>query len=251
MKLRRAKPRVKILWQAQHEGNDYSEWDLGGYGGHQDDPAGTSVVDSTHAHSGRYSLKMTSDTTGGQNGTRNFRWAVDQAGNPVPNPGIYTCWYYFDTAVVPGAFWNIMQWKTKNAGGGSDPDFMVDIFLDGANGLRLYIYDLHLNTDHGQYTPPNALTLNTWHRVDVTYTWDLVNGSVFGSFDGTQFYAVTGVATQWPTAAAPNVQHWSVNNYSDSTTPAVTSIWADDATIVDPELRKVGAWATRSGRPRR
>jgi hypothetical protein len=238
---------MRILWEAQHEGGDYSEWDLGGYGGHQDDTA-PSTLDNTKAHSGRWSLKMPVDTTSGQNGTRNFRWAVDQDGNPVPNPGIYTAWYLWDTVITTGTFVSIMQWKTKALPSGSDPDWSVNMYGTAGSGMGLYMFDYHLSTDHpaNGSTPLGSLPINTWHRIDVEYLWDTTrNGRVRSYLNGVQWFAIDQVQTQYVTAAAPNVRHWSINNYASNNSPAVSNLWADDVSIVDPTPRPVGSWQVR------
>jgi hypothetical protein len=246
------KPVTKLLWQAQHEGGDYSEWDLGGFGGHQDDTV-PSTLDNTRAHSGRWSLKMPCDTTSGQNGTRNFRWAVDQAGNPVPNPGIYTCWYFWDTIVTPGTFWSIMQWKTKAFPSGSNPNFSIDVW-HGPGGMGLYVFDYNLSTDHSAngFSADGSLPINTWHRLDVDYQWDTTaNGHVRASLNGAQFFSIDQVVTEFVTTATPNVRHWSINSYASNNTPNATNLWADDVSISDPQYRKSGSWHTRSGGKKR
>ena len=224
----------RTLWSANHEAGTYAEWDLGGFGGHFDDGTAASAIDTTHAHSGSYSLRMTSDTTLGGAGTRNFRWAIDATGTPLPKTATYTAWFYWDKDYAPTLFWNIMQWKTRtNDHGGNDPDWAINLYNNG-NGMGLEWFDVHLRSNHDGRTAPGSIKPNAWYEVKVVYTFDQTQGSVKSYLNGVQWFSISRVATQWPTTSTnPRYRQWSVNNYTDANTPAISNLWVDDVSI-DP-----------------
>lgn len=227
-------PPGTILWHAGMEVAYADEWEP--YGGDFSSGPGTYAVsrDTTHAHSGSYSLKMDTDTTLGQAGQRNFRWAINSAGENIPVWCRYTTWYYFDQVYAPaGGDWNIMQWKTKrDSFGSNDPDWAVNVY-NQASSMQLYLFDFHTGSNHGSFSPIGSLTINTWHRVDVDYYRSgSANGIVRAYLDGSQFCNLTNVVTRWPTSEPSNYDTWSINNYTSKNTPDASTIWADDAEIV-------------------
>lgn len=243
---------MPILWRATHESGDYSEWDLGGFGGDFSSGPGTFAksIDGTRAHTGTYSLKMQTDTTLGQAGQRNFRWAVDAIGTDLPVRAVYTAYYYFDQQYQPlGGDWNIMQWKTKrDAVGTNDPDWAVNVYNPTGTAMQIYLFDFHTGSNHGSFSPAGSLTINTWHKIEVDYTYDTgTNGAISASLDDTPFYTVSGLVTQWPSSETARFRHWSVNNYTSKNTPDASTIWVDDVTIASlDKQRKAGSWTISS-----
>jgi hypothetical protein len=222
----------RVLWKSDFETGTYVSWgDNGGYGGHEDTGDASSTVDSTHAHSGEYSLKMTTDTATGKAGARNFRWAIDFSGTPLPKTAYYTAWFYWERNYAPPVWWNIFGFKTKNGSGGSDPDWSINVYNDG-KGMRLYWYDFHAKTDHGINSGAGSLSLHTWHKIETKYTWDIHNGSVVSWLDGVKWFSLSHVPTEWQTTAInPGIRQFSVKNYTDKNIPAISNIWVDDVSI--------------------
>lgn len=227
-------PPGTVLWHAGMEVAYEDEWEP--YGGAFDSGPGTFAHsrDTAHAHSGAYSLKMETDTTLGQAGQRNFRWAINSAGESIPIHCRYTTWYYFDQVYAPvGGDWNIMQWKTKrDSFGSNDPDWCIGVYNQSAS-MQLYTFDFHTGSNHGAFSPIGSLTINTWHRLDV----DLLrsgnpDGIVRAYLDGVQFANLTNVVTRWPTSEPANYDTWSINNYTSENVPDASVIWADDCEIV-------------------
>lgn len=223
-------------WVANHESGTYAEWDGDGWGGDFSSGPGTYAksIDTAHAHTGTYSLKMETDTTLGQAGQRNFRWAINAAGDDLPVHAFYTCWYYFDQVYAPvGGDWNIMQWKTKrDSFGSNDPDWCIGVYNQAAS-MQLYTFDFHLGSNHGAFSPIGSLTINTWHELKVEYLRSgAADGLVRAWLDGVLFADLGGVVTRWPTSELGHFDTWSINNYTAENVPDASVIWADDASIV-------------------
>lgn len=238
MRLRpRARHKGALLWNATHEANDYeTEWHTtsGGFdlGGRADSGTGVSVIDSTRAHTGTYSLKMTTNAVygAGEPGARNFRWA-DTAGLTLPDEAVYETWFYFDQDYAPVDWWNIFQFKTRTAYSTSDPDWSINVYK-AAEGMRLYWFDHHRNTWFGD-SGAGSLAHSTWHRCTVQYRFHPTNGLVIAWLNGVRWYYEAGIATM---GAAPYTdfgfeKQWSINNYTSGNVPAVSNIWADDVSI--------------------
>lgn len=222
---------LPILWQADHETGDYSEWDIGTFGGRQDNGTASSAISSTRAHTGTYSLKMTTDATLGNTGARNFRWALDYAGTDLPVTARYTAWYYFDQVYAPVNFWNIMQWKTKRDNlGSNDPDWSVNVY-NTAGSMRLYMFDHHTGSNWSSFSPVGSLPANAWNKIEVDYKWVETGGAITCYLNGVQWFAITGVVTRWPSTETQRFRHWSINNYTDANSPQISNIWADDVSI--------------------
>jgi hypothetical protein len=219
-------------WKANEDSGTYAAWNLGDYGGRFDTGSASSVIDSSHAHSGRYSLEMTSDTTHGVAASRNFRWAIDAAGTPLPRSAIYTAWFYWDRVYSPTLFWNIMQWKTRtNDAGGNSADWAINLANDG-HGMYLEWYDIHTRSNHSARTANGSIKPGVWYEIKVRYTFSLQRGRISSYLDGERWFSVDRVATQWPTSSTnPRYRQWSVNNYTDQNTPPISHIWIDDASI--------------------
>ena len=203
------------LWRANEESGSYGAWNLGEYGGHFDSGAASSEIDETHAHSGSYALKMTSDTTHGVAGTRNFRWSVDSLGTPLPKTAIYIAWYYWDKVYDPTLFWSIMQWKTRtNNAGGNRTDWTLDVANDG-KGMYLEWFDLHQRTNHRGCTTSNSIRPGKWYKVEVIFDFDEIHGSVKSYLNDEPWFSISDVPTQWPTTSSnPRYRQWSINNYT-------------------------------------
>lgn len=129
-----------VLWSANMESAGQSEWYApstvaDGYelGGEFDSGSGRSIPTTEEKHSGAYSLKMTLDlrTAPCGSGTRMFRW-----GEPSTNSELfYTVWYYFprayrlfDDPCGNGAWWNVLQWKSKVSETQNDPFWVLSVY---------------------------------------------------------------------------------------------------------------------------
>ncbi len=111
----------ELLWSAQHETGDLSEWSLDDKGGSVADMPDTSVAVSTDfAHSGQYSVKLSNAATTDYETVG--LWRADN----YPEEAYYSAWYYLPRAYQTTDDWTIMQIRAPVPG---DPT-VISLFLD-------------------------------------------------------------------------------------------------------------------------
>ena len=102
-------PPPTILWSADHEEGNMSDWYTPSGGGEFNSGGGVSSASTDVAHSGRYSAKATIATPPSPSAVRLFRWAESRA-NPE---AYYSAWFYFPRIHTP-SWWIIDQFKSRS-----------------------------------------------------------------------------------------------------------------------------------------
>ncbi len=106
-----ALPPPDLVWFADHETGDISQWIPGGDYIQQGPKASYEVV-TTQAHSGTHGVGLTINTDDssptGAHAAYLFRW------EQLPDDGYYyySAWYFLPQDVQPGDWWNLFQWKS-------------------------------------------------------------------------------------------------------------------------------------------
>jgi Polysaccharide lyase len=233
-----ARPQAAILWSADMETGDLSQWSLPDVAGGPSSGGGvfnsglaTATVDAvTLAHSGVYSAKLFVDARErsdlATSGARLFRWREAQE-----HPELYySVWYYFPQRYRPNgnpSWWNIFQWKSKHRGAAlSDPFFTLNVGNRPDGSMYLYLYDQNANRSFTQTV--KDVPEGRWFRVEAFYkcAWDS-SGRIDFWQDGTPILAVSNVQTRYLDGDC----QWSVNNYTDSLDSGSATIYVDDAAI--------------------
>ncbi len=103
-----------IIWSADHETGDLSQWTENNTHGGSYDSGGCSRppdgVSTEYAHTGTYSMKMTVDTDYGQNtGCRQFRHEESRSSGEY----YYSVWVLFPKHYTINDWSNIIQFKSK------------------------------------------------------------------------------------------------------------------------------------------
>jgi hypothetical protein len=212
-----------LLWTANHESGDFSEWEVEGGTYGTDDPP---LVSDARAHSGQYSLDFTIDTADRETHVMRAYRAT------VPEPAYYSAWFFLEEVHDPVEWWAIfVVLSATDLQDESTLQGVWDLNLRNRDGvLYPYIYD-HLiedNMDEGvvpvptgewvhlelyfAYAPPDSTEMRLW-----------VNGEL--AFDLSGLGEVPG-----PLLA------FSLGNGSDGLTPDVSTIYVDDAAISTERL---------------
>lgn len=238
-----------LLWEANHETGDISEWQYRQGGGiyNSHTPPGTSDirVHKAVARSGAQSLrlKITEARDGLKQGARMFRtWLKnDVEVEGLPDDGWYSAWYYFPRNYEPEVWWNIFQFKSKRDGGESLSmlSFNIGNLPDGS--MEVYVYH---STQQRSLDPSVTVPIKVgqWVHIEAflrqsTKQPGAINedGRLEVWIDGVQTIVADGI----PTEAEPESRiAWSVNNYTDDITPSTSVIYVDDAAI---STTRVGA----------
>lgn len=228
-----------VLWSANQETGDFSQWSANSGGGVYNSGIATSVGSHDYVHTGSWSAKMTITTPSSpSSGVRLARWKESDDSSYFANGLYYSAWYYFPARVtVSGNYWNIFQFKSKHAAG-NDPFWYLDVKnrADGSMYLTLRwwggltIEGPHVGEHGGRtYTQSLAnLPVGKWVHIEA-YLRQSSNftGRITVWQDGVQVLDQNNVTTKY----SDGDNRWYVTNYSDGLTPSTTTIYSDDATV--------------------
>lgn len=216
-----------VLWSADHETGDFSQWTQGWCGGTADSGTGDTSISTDLAHGGRYALKLSIENASGtRQGARMGRWKCN------PSEGYYSAWYYIPVHVTTDQWWNVFHFKSMDPNSVSRPmwDLNVGNLPNGA--MYFYLVDKSNGSPREIHQPqvnPGVLTVpvGRWFHIEAFYRRSTgASGRVTFYQDGVMIFDMNNVKT----ALSDNVQ-WVVNNYTDNITPSTLSIYVDDAKI--------------------
>lgn len=212
-----------LVWTAQHETGDLSEWASPAPGGSMTDATDATVAISTaFAHSGKYSVKLTNGAVGAVHTARLWHQGT------FPTEAFYSVWYYLPRAYETTVDWTILQFRTP-----TDDPTVISQFLDvdlrslPGGELILSVFD-----HRGQYlrspTPDPAIEVpvGRWFQIEVLFR-NVADDS--GSFtlwlDGKPYYAISR-----PMASAPAV-YFTPCSITGDLSPSQSELYVDDAAI--------------------
>lgn len=210
-----------ILWSANTETGDVSQWEQGQVGEAVFNTGTGSITASTDvAHSGSYSLKMSiSDARGQTQAARILRW------HDNPAQGYYSVWFYFPRIYHPDQWWNVLQFKSSN-GTDNVPTWVLNVGNRPDGSMYFYLWDGLTNKSYSQFKRVN-IPLQQWFQVKVYLRRATEKtGRITIWQDGVLLFDVDEVKT----AIANNV-HFGIGNYTDNIFPSDPVIYADDAEI--------------------
>jgi hypothetical protein len=229
------------LWVADHEEGIMNDWYKPGSpgatanacGGEFNSVNGTSQASTEQKHSGNYSAKLTVNASGTDTGARLFRWCESQQNTAL----YYSGWFYFPQRVnVTGGWWNVFQWKSKTAPGSVAPMMVFNVGNRADGNMYLYMYDWQKRATYSQSVA--NLPVNKWVHLEAYYKSAQDNtGQVTMWQDGTQILNVSNVQTQ----LVGGDTQWSLDNYSNTLSPSLQSIYVDDAVISKTRVGNGGA----------
>lgn len=236
-----APSRGQILWSADMETGDISQWD-------HNAPwrSGPGLTDyrlaSTQVHTGRNSLATSIDT---RIGTAGIRWArryIDDDTPLLPDEAYYSVWFY-----LPGPFssqwWNFMQWKRsyqRPGGASSDPVASVNFEERSGSDALYFSLNYKVGNDGGYKTPgwgtaassPIDVPLRQWVHLECKYRWSIARtGEITCWQDGEQIWSLTGIKTEFDYIGDAFPRQFSINAYANDVTPSPYTLYLDDAAI--------------------
>jgi hypothetical protein len=227
-----------VVWSADHETGDLSQWYVGSGGGEFNSGAATSSASQDVAHSGRYSAKTTIHTpnTPVTSGVRLFRWNESRA-HPEAR---YSVWFYFPQRYTAPAWWNMFSFKSRDGATANDPVWSLHagnrpsgamyLFLNWWEGLSIEGPGRGTFGGRNYSQTVQDIPVRQWTHLEVYLRQSSAfDGQIIVWQDGVELFNVNSVRTRYP---APNgANEWSVNNYSEIIVPSPTTIYIDDAAI--------------------
>jgi hypothetical protein len=236
-----------ILWQADHETGDFSQWQIGGHDSIWITSSAYAHVSTKYSHSGRYSTALTITGADGTKepspGVRMARVSTPTTPATLPDAAYYSVWYYFPQIVRPTVYWDVFQWKHAviRADGvpWSDPLYSVNVGnrADGTMYFYLYSYVGHdgryMTDGNGVIAQaPTNISLNQWLHLECYYVWSRQRtGRVTCWQNGRRIMDAYNVITEYDYDDIEFPRQWTVNNYSSHTDPPTHTIYIDDAII--------------------
>jgi hypothetical protein len=224
----------ELLWSAQHETGDLSEWSLDGKGGSSADMPDTSIAVSTDfAHSGKYSVKLSNAAVTAYESVR--LWRQDA----YPEDAYYSAWYYLPRAYQTVNDWTIMQIRAPVPGDPTVISQLLDIDLRSLPGgeMILTVFD-HRPQYLRSPTPDPAIPVPVggWFQLEVFFRNVADDTGRFTIWlDGQLTYDLRRPS------GLNQVVYFSPCSVSQALTPTDSVIYLDDASV---SLAQVGTDTT-------
>jgi len=230
--------RASILWWADHEEGDLSDWAPsnckypGGGVFNTGEDAVTARATTSQAHSGRHAAEATITGAiragGGNRAVRLMRWTDrpwDKGGGPFPAAAYYSTWMFlpetYNSNKYPpwdpgdGGWWNVFQFKAEDQQGESQPMWALNIYHDDATRtMRFGLYSPVNQPAAVDQADPVPLPVGRWFHVEAFYRVDAAHdGEIAVWQDGRRILRATGVRTAMTPRNATAV--WGLGNYTD------------------------------------
>lgn len=213
-----------LLWVAEHETADFTEWTAGMKGGYSADAPDTSAVISTDvAHSGSHSVRLANAAPTVYETAR--LWREDS----FPEEVYYSAWYYLPQTYRTTEDWTIMQFTVPPGGDGGTDGLLIDVDLRSLPGgdMILDIYDHrapYLRSPTAE--PAQPVPIGRWFQIEVFYR---NVGDSSGRFilwlDGQKNYDIGRPF------GLSSTTRWSPCSSTVGLLPAASTLYVDDAAI--------------------
>ena len=210
----------EIVWSADHETGDLTQWKEGQGDAIFNNGTGTVTITESNVHSGNYGMLLRIDDARDEaQGARIFRYAENL------EEGYYSAWFFFPEVYEPDEWWNIFQFKSK-VGEESLPTWIVNVGVEDDGEMYFYLFDHIEDKSYAQVEARPIPTFEWVHLEMFVRRSDEGDGRITLWQNGVTLFDVDEVAT----SLDENIQ-WSVNNYTDNITPNDVLIYVDDAVI--------------------
>lgn len=211
-----------VLWSADHETGDLSQWESSDGGGAFNTGSGDVYVTNAVSRSGNHSLSLSIyGADGDVQGARVFRWKEN------PADAYYSAWLLFPEWYETGRWWDVFQFKSPDNRGRSQPMWVLNVGNRRNGEMGFYLWDALSRRSYEHEWGSPAIPVGKWIHVEVYYRRATDNsGRITVWQDGAKLFDQDGVRT----AISKEIQ-WSLANYTDRITPSNATIYADDAVI--------------------
>ncbi|HEX9296519.1 MAG TPA: heparin lyase I family protein [Polyangiaceae bacterium] len=212
-----------ILWFADHETGDLSQWHAGGDAmGGEYQAGGTIEISSEQAHGGSYSVKMTIDTSDAADHTaRVYRRAATA-------PAYYSAWFYFSEAHTPDVWWSIFLIRSQDPNNLGTYRNLWDVNLErpGDAAMIISFYD-HIADKDTLGAFPKPVPVGQWIHFEAFFSYAPPNGTRLTFWqDGDPVLDLMGLGD----APSPDL-YWAIGNGANNLTPPISTLYIDDAVI--------------------
>jgi hypothetical protein len=211
-----------IDWRADHETDDFSQWQDGANDGTFVSSDGALAIVEDPVHSGHYAVRSSIDTLNNPSCARLYRQ------NNLPKEAYYSVWFYIPKPYLVGDYWNVFEFQGRTDPSNTNtatPVWSLDLRQQSNDELLWYLWD---GAGRQELKPndPVVAPVGRWFHVEalVRQATDRT-GRVAFWIDGEPFIDESGVATV-PT----NWMSWSVGSVAGHM-PQPAELYIDDAMI--------------------
>lgn len=250
-----------ILWSADYEPGDLRQW----HRPHAQHPGSgefntggrdaLALAGQRIVHSGRWALETTiRNAYRAQNGARAVRLMVwtdrawDEGGQYFPDRAYYSTWLYvphaYDPAKRPpwdpgdGGWWNVLQFKSDDAAGQSQPMWTLNLARVAGGALTCYLHSPVNRPTTYTPQPQHISPVAAWTHIEVLY---VAAGGPTGQIavyqNGQRIIDARDVVTSLGGRTGHDHHPiWGIGNYTDHITgdPAgagQATVYFDDAAV--------------------
>jgi hypothetical protein len=214
-----------IIWSANHETGDTSQWSLDGNGNtYVTDSGSQALVVSEQAHTGHFSVKLTSSVNGENVGAGLFRHSGSS------DEAYFSAWYFLPRAYQTISYWTIFRFQPSSPTDANTTALGIDLNLRSLPEGQTVLYVLEQRPDYLQWPiadPAPYVPVGRWFQIEALYRNATDStGRLKVWLDGVLVYdienRVTGLAEDF---------YWTPCNITTDMTPAPVEIYVDDAVI--------------------
>jgi hypothetical protein len=227
---------AQILWSADAETGDLSQWAADGGGDELHSGTGATRVVASPAR-GSHAFEMSiSDADGahGDQAVRLHRWRT-AAGDPLPEEGYYSAWYQLPRSHSGMRWWNVFQFKVKQTPEEeSVPTWVLNVGDWGDGRMRFYLSDHIAGVTRAE--SGIDIPVGRWFHVEA-YLLQRTDGTgrIAVWQDGARIIDLAGVPTTLP-STDPDPLRVGFTNYTDQIVPSSATVYLDDAAISTERL---------------
>lgn len=225
-----------VIWSAEHEVGDLSEW-ADGAAGADNLGEGEGTVDLTqeHVHTGSFAVKLSKEVDAS---------SVSRGGGPrlvrvgLPAEAFYSAWYFVPVAYQTHSYWTIMQFDSltmTNTIYDRGVDLQLRSLPDGGLVLQaLFHNEAYLLAPLSD--PPPQVPVGRWFHVEAEFrAASDVTGKMVVWLDGRRVYELTGRPT-----VAPESLEFMVSSFLLDLDPSPVDLYVDDVVISRSRTTPVG-----------
>ena len=214
-----------VLWFADFEVGDLSQWSEGGKGGtYQQSATSAPAVEAVEAHGGRLAARISIAPVGGEVEVSYFSRRAE------PPSAYYSAWFFIPRPTTANFYWNLVHWNGSRTGDGENQLSLWDVDLrsDENGALVPYVYDFQRNRQINQTSPaPVAVPIGRWFQIETLFRKEVsAPGRIVVWLDGAPIFDIDDVPT-----VLNDWLLWNVGSASTELAPSPAEVWIDDAAI--------------------
>lgn len=214
-----------LLWSVDHESGDFAAWTKDDEGGVYTNEADTAAeVVAERAHSGQYSIKLTSPANGVDGGPGVFRH-FGNAGDAY-----YGVWYFIPRAYATVSYWTILRFRPSSPADPANSTLGIDVNLRSLPDAQITLEVVHQRQAYLHWpvaVPTPVVPTGHWFQLEVRFRSATDQTGMFKLWlDGRLLYDIEDRVTN-----TGQELYFTPCNVTNTMTPAPVEIYLDDVMV--------------------